>query len=325
MEIATLDRIVARGKVALGKLSDPGENAMQAHLSLRSIPTALLLLPSVLGAQGAPGTDIFLVSLRQSGTEFRLGEPRNITDRAGYDNQPSFLPDGRSLLYTSNRDGQTDIYRYYIRTRATRQVTNTAPESEYSPTVTPAHDAFTVIRVEADSTQRLWQFDLDGRNPRVVLTDVKPVGYHAWGNDHTVALFVLGDSATPATLRLADTRTGQSHIIAYRIGRSLHKIPGRDAVSFAHRVPDYWVKELDLASQSVRPIVQLLEGNEFYAWLTDGSVIMGAGSRLFRWRDGGGGWVELADLESGGVRGISRIAVSPAGDWLAIVGTHPND
>ena len=39
----------------------------------------------------------------------------------------------------------------------------------------------------------------------VILPSVKPVGYHAWADDHTLALFVLGQ---PATLQLADTRTG---------------------------------------------------------------------------------------------------------------------
>ena len=44
-----------------------------------------------------------------------------------------------------------------------RRVTNT-PESEYSPTVTPDGAHISVIRVEADGTQRLWRFTLDGRD-----------------------------------------------------------------------------------------------------------------------------------------------------------------
>jgi Tol biopolymer transport system component len=50
---------------------------------------------------------------------------------AGYNNQPSFLPDGKTVLYTSFRNGQTDIYRYDLSTGKTTQVTNTT-ESEYS-------------------------------------------------------------------------------------------------------------------------------------------------------------------------------------------------
>ena len=55
-----------------------------------------------------------------------------------------------------------------------------------------------------------------------MLENVKPVGYHAWADDHTLALFVLGQ---PATLQLADTRTGTARTIASDIGRSIQRIP----------------------------------------------------------------------------------------------------
>src|SRR4051794_8667781 len=62
---------------------------------------ALALNASSLGAQGAPATDIYLVPL---GANLNVGKAVNITSRPGYDNQPSFTPDGRSVLYTSTRD-----------------------------------------------------------------------------------------------------------------------------------------------------------------------------------------------------------------------------
>lgn len=271
-------------------------------------------------SQGAPGTDIYLVKLAINSSRMSFGAPVNITDRDGYDNQPSFSPDGRFVLYTSNRGGQTDIYRYDIAAGSTGQVTRTAPESEYSATVTPSGNRFSVIQVEADSTQRLWQFKLDGTQPTLVLTDIKPVGYHAWGDDSTLALFVLG---RPSTLQIADTRTGQAKIVAYNIGRSLHKIPTRHAISFTHRVPEFWIKEIDLDTYTVRPRIQLLEGSEFYAWTPSGTVLMGQGAKLFSWDpESAEGWREIVDFAGAGVNGISRLAVSSTGEWLAIVGTR---
>ncbi|KPJ95897.1 MAG: hypothetical protein AMS18_02035 [Gemmatimonas sp. SG8_17] len=284
---------------------------------------ASLLLPHAAWAQG-PGTDIHLVSIHLSGDQVTFDRALNITNRDGYDNQPSFLPDGNSLLYSSNRGSQTDIYRYFIATQITERVTNTAPESEYSPAIMPGTNMFSVVRVEADSTQRLWQFDLNGANPRVVLTGIKPVGYHAWGDANTVALFILGDSATPATLQLADVRSGRAQIVAYNIGRSLHRVPGRAAISFTHRVPEYLVKQLDLVSGAVSPLMQLLSGNEYYAWLPDGSALMGLDSKLFRRvPTSDSGWQQVADLSDVGISGITRLAVSPAGDRLAIVAARP--
>ncbi len=271
---------------------------------------------------GLPATDVFLLSIERSGGELRLGAPVNATDRAGYDNQPSFTPDGRSVLYTSIReDGQADIYRYDLGARRTTRLTGTT-ESEYSPTVTPSGRSFSVIRVEADSTQRLWEFDLGGTHPRLVLSELRPVGYHAWIDANLLALFVLG---TPPTLRIADRRTGRADVVAENVGRSIHRIPGGREVSFVHKVADgeWWVRALDPASGRVRPLIRTLPGSEDYAWTPDGVILMAQGSVLFRWDPARGGeWERAADLAPLGIGAVTRLAVSPRGDRLALVATR---
>jgi hypothetical protein len=191
-----------------------------------------------------PDTEIYIVDMRNTENGRRFGTPLNITSRPGYDNQPHFLPDGQSLYYTSIReDGQADIYRYDINHEKNIRITST-PESEYSPT--PMRDAahFSVVRVEADQTQRLWKFDLDGSNPHLVLEDVRSVGYHAWGDSRTVALFIVAD---PMELGIADLRHGTVKQIAKRVGRSLHKIPGRRSIGFVHKTgeDEWWIKQID--------------------------------------------------------------------------------
>ena len=57
----------------------------------------LALLAAPLAAQGPPGTDIFLMPLSGTGGSLKAAAPRNITARAGYDNQPFFSTDGRSI------------------------------------------------------------------------------------------------------------------------------------------------------------------------------------------------------------------------------------
>lgn len=265
------------------------------------------------------GTDIYVGTLAVREGGLVVSNWHNATDREGYDNQPFFGPGGAFLLYTSGRaDGQTEIFRYDPATGSAVQVTHTA-ESEYSPTIVPDGSGFSVVRVEADSTQRLWRFDMDGRNPSVVLENVMPVGYHAWGNARLLALFVLG---SPATLQLADAATGRADVIENGIGRSLHRIPGQLAISFVHKLSDeeWWIKRLDLRTQEITPLVRTLEGSEDYAWTPSGTAVMGSGSILYQWRPGEGTWTQLADLAAQGIEGITRIAVSPAGDRIAVVG-----
>src|SRR5437763_14119324 len=189
--------------------------------------------PSPSPAATPPSSDIFVVEVktkldRKTKTdELKFGEPKKITDFTGYNNQPFFLPDGQNLLYTSIRNKQADIYRYDLRTDATTQVTNT-PESEYSPMLMPDRKNISVVRVEADGTQRLWRFPLEGGAPSLILENVKPVGYHLWIDDYTLALFVLGGSGKPNFLEIFEMRTQKSEFVVDNPGRVLRKIPNQN-------------------------------------------------------------------------------------------------
>ena len=269
-------------------------------------------------AASSPSTDVFLGVLRLD-DGLNIEGLSNITDRDGYDNQPHFTPDGAALLYTSARDTlQTDIYRYDIATGAVTQVTQTAA-SEYSPTVMPGGTQFSTIR-EEPSRQQLWRYGMDGSDAGGLLDAIQPVGYHAWGDENTVAMFVLGDSLTPNTLQVGDLESGAVSVLAENIGRSLHPIPGRRAISFVHKVSDdeWLIKAIDLDTRSASTITTTMPGREDYAWLPDGTILMGSESALYRWSDSG--WEMVADLSEYGVRGMSRLAVTSDGDRIAVVG-----
>src|SRR6476660_3296359 len=184
-------------------------------------------------AQAPPATDIFLAPLSISSTDGRptIGKPVNVTNRPGYDNQPAFTPDSRGMLFTSIHEdggGQSDIYRYDVGTKAITRVTST-PESEYSATIMPGGQRFSVSRVERDSTQRLWSFAMDGSDPQLLVPTVKPVGYHAWIDPDNLALFVLGN---PNALVHFDVRSGHADTLTRNIGRSLAPTIGGGGFSF---------------------------------------------------------------------------------------------
>ena len=283
--------------------------------------TILSQTPTPTPTPAPPATDIFIIDLSTtSAGNLKVGQPAKITNWAGYNNQPAFMPDGKSILYTSIREKQADIYRYDIRSMATTQVTNT-PESEYSPTLMPDGKSISVVRVEGDGTQRLWKFPLAGGAPALILENIKPVGYHLWVDDNTLVLFVLGK---PNTLQLVDVRSGKVDTIADNPGRILRRVPHQDKFSFVQKVSDQeWLVNIyDLKTRSVATFIKTFPGVEDYAWTTSGVLLMANGSKLFARKKSDFAWVELADFSNAGLKNITRIAVSPKGDRIAVVARH---
>ena len=310
-------------------------------------------------SQPTMDTEVFLASLSTANGRLVIGPPVNISRSPGYDNQPSFTPDGQSLLFSSARQGpfapeprsrpspsprqpgataregvaaapsqtQTDIYRYDISARTTWRVTNT-PEAEYSPTVMPDGEHISVVRVEPDGTQRLWSVSRSSPATSLILPDVKPVGYHAWIDDRTVALFVLGGRGQPATMQIADTVSGKTTLITADIGRSLQRMPS-GAVSFVQREPagnlpqTATIKQLTRTDTAVgvTSLIPPAGGatDPFVAWTPDGTALMAVDSTVYRWRPGEQDWTVVANLGAFRLREVSRLAVSPKGDRLAIV------
>ena len=265
-------------------------------------------------------TDVLIADLAFSpqGTP-SIGTPANITQRPDYDNQPQFVPDGSGFWYTINdpQNDQADIWRYDFATAGVTRVTMSSPESEYSATPLPDGSGISVIRVEADSTQRLWRFDLDGANGAVILPNVAPVGYHAWVDESTLVLFVLGD---PATLQRADIQTGLTEVITRNIGRSIQRIPGSDDVSYAQVHEDGTATIMRLPSERTSPeqIAEAVSGGDFHAWAPNGSLLMASGSVVYAWSLSLDEWMPIADFSDLNIS-ISRLAISPDGTQIAMV------
>ena len=317
----------------------------------------LLLAAGVSASAQSPNTDVFLAPITRIGDSIVVGTPVNVTHRAGYDNQPSFTADSRAILYTAQASGQTDIWRYDIAARRTTQLTRT-PESEYSATPVPGERRFSVIRVERDSTQRLWSFANAGGDPRLVLTALKPVGYHGWLGRSRLAAYVLG---TPSTLHLVNSDGTRDTVIARDVGRAVQPLePGvgtrfsftqRDSAGrltinfysgrtvrqrFGHQTVTIrrsataapagtrttLVDSVSATLEAPYPLIAAAADNEFHAWTPDVILVTAAESVLMRWNGSLGAasaWLPVADLKPFGVKNVSRLAFSPDGWWLAFV------
>ena len=268
-------------------------------------------------AAGAPSTDIWLGRLdRDEHGDLVVSGLSNATDRDGYDNQPAFDAAGSALYYTAAMDStQTDTFRHLVEDGTTERVTHTPDASEFSPTPIPAQDAFSAIH-ENNGFQYLWRYGADGSELGPIFATAEPVGYHAWADERTVAMFILG---SPPTLQVGDALSGEIRVVAENPGRSIHRIPGSSEISFVRKVGDeeWWIERLDPASGRSERIVRTLPAREDHAWTPGGDIVMGDGALLFAWSEDAG-WREIADLGAGS-GDISRIAVSPDGSRIALV------
>lgn len=281
----------------------------------------ILALTIALGAieafaQAPPDTEIFLAKL--DGDRVDRAVPVNLTGRKGYDNQPRFLGDGDQLLYTAIDGEQADIWIVDLATLERRRVTET-PESEYSPTPIPGEDAISVVRVEADETQRLWRFPLAGGEPDLLLPDVKPVGYHAWSGTEDLVLFVLGE---PITLQHARRGDGPGKILLENVGRALHPVPGSRQIAFVHKPSEaeWTIRTVDVATGELATVLATRPEREDFAWSPSGKLWMGDGSALYvADPKGDGGWRQVADFSPFGLSEITRIAIHPKETSIAFV------
>ena len=294
--------------------------AVSAAITISGCAPRIPHAPPPQPAEATPANDIYLYRFSQ----FARGSAVfNITNRTGYDNQP-FWEKNDLLLYTALSGGQYDIRAIDFGKEVNSAVTAT-PESEYSAALAPDGTAITVVRVERDSTQRLWRFPKDGSAPSVILPAIKPVGYFAWLDSTTLAMFVLG---SPNTLQIGDTRTGSARVVTTGIGRSIQRIPGGRRASYVRRAGQRFVLEsvdpVPTASGfDIDTLATLPDSAEFVVWRSPTEAITAGGSRIFRLRLPEKTWVVIDDLSSAGIRGITRLALSPDGSRLALVAEDP--
>ena len=103
---------------------------MRALLFLALVGAGFLQAPAPpqpAPAAPPPGTDIYLLPLMGGLASMPTAKPLPVSVAPGYDNQPSFSPDGGRILFAANRDGkQIDVFVFDRATARVLQLTKTA-------------------------------------------------------------------------------------------------------------------------------------------------------------------------------------------------------
>ena len=245
-----------------------------------------------------PETDIFLSKVSKKNGQLSFSTPDNITHRKGYDNQPYFMPDGKSLLYVCVPDtSQADIYTYDLFSKRITAITHT-PESEFSPMLAPGGKDISVVRVDTDNGQRFYNLPIEKTTFARHIGGTDSIGYYCWMNDSSLAMFILGDAMT---LQVLNLKNNQRTLIASDIGRCMKLSPDKKELYFVikQNENEWGIFQMNISSGEKKKVVATLPGSEDFAFLPDGSLLMGKQGKLFQYEPSkGGDWKEIADFSS---------------------------
>jgi len=273
---------------------------------------------SIAGAAFAqlPETDIWLFKLEKKNGKYILGNSVNINNRPGYDNQPAFTNDGKSMLYVSiKEDNQADVYRYDIKSKLHTNITK-SKISEYSPTILPDESGFSTVVVEDDSVQRIWIMGFDGSFMKFANDVTDSVGYHTWLNMDTVLYYKLTE---PHSLHSLDLKSGKDAWLCNNPARAFRKTTGskfmyaiKNAASMDFRIYDPALRESKLYATYGSL-------NEDFTWHPEFGLVKAEESDLLKYNELTKTWDILFSFGSLNIKKISRFTFDLKTKQLAIV------
>ncbi len=242
----------------------------------------------------------------------------------GYQNQPAFSRDGSRLLWTAqagNGPMATDIHWLLLSQGGAGNALRATPFGEFSATPVPGSDTdYSVVRVEADGTQRLWQ--INSQTEQLLYPELKGVGYHVWGSDQDLLLFLLEDSTGPnrAVYRNKD---GELTTLAGHIGRALLYQANSDRFFFTAPRPGQpadsplWLWRYQAGGKKADALLPMPANGQDLAITSQGTVLVSAGKYVFQLS--GDHWLPWADLSKQCGGKVSRFKLNPVQPVLAFV------
>jgi len=135
--------------------------------------------------------DIYVMSFNTESVTFTGDRLPVATDRE-YDGEPSWMPDGKGVLFVSNRDGQPDVYRYHFETEETVRLTVSEAKERY-PQFSPDGQ-----RISFYSDSAIWSIPAQGirmRSQAITPTYLKLLGYYTWAPDGNSIYATIRDSS----------------------------------------------------------------------------------------------------------------------------------
>jgi uncharacterized protein (TIGR02246 family) len=300
---------------------------------MRQIIIVCLLLASAatLTAQ-INDSEVWVGALDMSGDRFAVSNLVNISKHPGYDNQPAFFPDGR-LVFTS-QIAVLDETGHAVQARVHDFASGTSAAIPgalgFSPT--PTADGSLMLLREG----KVWLHEMSGKER--TLTETNDAGYFSRFDDRTWVLYM---NDKQRRIVIYDATTKALDTIAIGSATAPFRIPGKRAVTFVAVEPfpapegeavktapprKLVLRRLDLDDQKVTTLATIpFATSGSHVWTSRNTILMASGHTIYEWNPvRPDDWRAAAQFDNPELQGLTRIALSPRGDRIALVST-PKD
>jgi ketosteroid isomerase-like protein len=288
----------------------------------------VLLSAATLSAQ-INDSEVWVGSLDMSGGRFAVSNLVNISKHPGYDNQPAFFPDGR-LVFTSQiaiLDETGHAVRAVIHDFGSGASTPVPGALGFSPT--PAADGSLMMLRDGHVVLH----EASGRE--TALTETKDAGYFARFDDRTWVLYM---NDKQRRIVVYDATTKAIETMAIGAATAPIRIPGKRAVTFVAAEPfptpegdaaksapprTLHLRQLDVDSRGITTLAAVpLATSGNHVWTGRGTLLMASGHTVYEWNPAHPEeWRKAAEIDNPELQGLTRIALSPRGDRIALVST----
>jgi ketosteroid isomerase-like protein len=274
-------------------------------------------------------SEVWVGSLDMSGGRFAVSNLANISRHPGYDNQPSFFSDGK-LVFASQiavLDETGHAVQAVVHDFAKGTSTPMPGALGFSPT--PAADGSLMLLRDGHVILH------EASAKETQLTDTKDAGYFARFDDETWVLYM---NDKQRRIVMYDAKTKALEPMALGSITAPFRIPGKRAVTFVafepFPVPEgeaatprkLFLRELNLDDRRVTTLASIaFPTSGSHVWTTRNTLLIASGHTIYEWNPAKPDvWHTAATFDDPELQGLTRIAISPRGDRIALVST-PRD
>ena len=266
-------------------------------------------------------SEIFLLDIKFKQDKIEISNVKKISNNKGYNNQPIFVSNDK-ILFTSERNLQNDIVQYDSSENSLKYLTNTLT-SEYSP-IRYKKNKITAVSLDKKGEQYLRIYDIKDNTFKIPFTD-KIVGYYTYSKQIKNLIISSVLENNELVLYTSNLKTKEHTYVDNNTGRSIHNIPkykfGQEKISYISKKDSIWnINYVDLSNYKTKTITTTLNNNEDICWFKDGSILTSHKNNLYIFNSKlSKNWKLLCSLEEYGITNISRMAINPDNDKLALV------